>query len=367
MITLNKFQHNVLSLKQFLILLAVNICIWILVASTRKCPEIDPALLNAANNPDLANFTDSMPNLLPLDDGSLESNQLLRPVRVGPNKKMIRTKSHLPCPLELDAEKKFRTFEINTSPKFELNRQKFLLNITPGELNTLEEQIQSFKENLFLAIYLNRTIVLPNFFKSLNDHSIKTNLHAKNLIDPQDWIAMNKLMKYVPVITLDELYEHCTRFDIAYMLKSSPPLPLHKSILDEMERIEKFTGVHILDETTNRFRGTFVKAKKNENGEVPVVRLNSDYIQHEYFDMHRDDSKCALTINPKNDIAYISHLQQWADQMGGDHDYVSIDTDLPLVSAMVMKATGRPKYVKSIVDKFKDPWTSSLFYIFPRN
>ena len=339
-----------LSIKQFIILVNLNILFWIII-STIQCSNQDQ---NSNNNSTSTNFTDSVPELLPLDDANLQTNTgLLKPVHVGPSKKDLREKSHLPCPFELDSERKFRLFEVNDKVKFYTDRNRFLLNISPGELNTPEEQLKAFKETVFLALYLNRTIVLPNFFKSDMDKALQENIHAKRIVDAQDIISINKLWKYFPVITMDELYEHCISFDIGYLFKNTAPLPLAEPILDEMDRIERFTGSKIMDPAMNRFRGSFVKPKKDMvTGDIPEIPFNSGRILN-YFEDHDTSAKCALAINPKDDVNYLQNLQKWADMMGSESDFIERDTDLPLVASTVVKATGRSKWVKNVVDKFK--------------
>lgn len=350
-----------LSAKQFAVFICINVIFWIISLSTRNSSSQDAN--NQSESSELSceglsngEFSDEVPSLLPLDDANLETNVLLKPVHVGPNKKQERSKSHLPCPLELEAERKFRLYMVNNVVKFNLDRNKFLMNISPGELNTPEEQLLAFKETLFLAIYLNRTVVLPSFFKDNYDSSTKNNVHGKKTIDAQDFIAINKLMKYFPVITIDELYEHCTSFGSAYLLPNLGPLPLKDPILEEMHRIEKTTGVHLLDPEMNRFRGNFIKTR-TEMLNSPLdkkgrITLNSNFIQNQLFE-DIEAAKCSLVINPKNDIQYGNYLNQWNTMMGSVEMMTDPDTDIPAVSAMVMKALGRPKWIKNVADKFK--------------
>ena len=239
-------------------------------------------------------------------------------------------------------------------------RDKFIINVSPGEINSPEEQIRALKETIFLAVYLNRTLVLPNFFKSKNDFSVRKNIHEKRVVDPQDWISMIRMMRYIPVITLDELYEHCIEFEVGYVFEDpdEPNFTIDPFVVKEMDRLEKETGVKFLSRDDDTFRGTLI-GPINSNSETDL-KMNSKSIPN-YFGENNPknyNARCVAVLNPKEIIPYGHHLKTWADMVGGGgtEDYVTLDTDLPLVSAMVMKSTGRPKWCKDIIDQFRTSW-----------
>ena len=69
-----------------------------------------------------------------------------------------------------------------------------------------------------LAIFLNRTVVLPKFFKHTFDPSYNKTKFSENIQNPEQRLDLEQLAKYVPVITFEEFSEVCQNgIDITFI------------------------------------------------------------------------------------------------------------------------------------------------------
>ena len=191
-----------LSAKQLVLFVVLNVICW-LVISFSQC--------NTFTNSNSTSVEDWEAG----DVADLVSDEpvITKPNGVGKNKKLLRISEHIQCPFEVNNEKKFRVFDPDINRhRISLRKDRFILNINDGDTFTPAQQIRAFRETLLFGIYTNRTVVIPPLFKDSNDPS-NENIHHKLFQETQDVIDIQKLMKYVPVITLDELAEHCVTFD----------------------------------------------------------------------------------------------------------------------------------------------------------
>ena len=339
--------------KQFVVLVTINIIIWMMVTST-KCADKN----GAENNQNMTDSGNKTEENNPFNNEPIfnSASDLFGPVQKRPNKKLSRMATHLACPFEQETERKFRIFDVNSKNRIPLRKDKFLLNINPGDAFRPAQQIHAFRETILLAMYLNRSVVIPPFFKDIHDDSNKNNKHHKSYQDGQEIIQLNKLLKYVPAITLDELYEHCTSFGLAY---NSGYLSWDE-LSDELDAVERFTGVHIFNPKTDQFFGKMVEPV-DKNG---FMDMNKNDIS-EYFYQHDDSAKCALFLSPFKTIDFETPLKTWAGEMAKDPGFgIELDSDTPLLASIALKATVRPKWVRPIVNKFLQDVGISRGYIF---
>ena len=138
-------------------------------------------------------------------------------------------------------------------------------------------------------MYLNRSVVIPPFFKDIHDPSIRQNKHHKLYQDGQEIIQLNKLLKYVPAITMDELYEHCTTFSLAY----NTGYLSWAELSDELDAVERYSGVHIFNPKTDEFIGQMVHPKDKDS----FMELNTKDVDNFWFE-HDSSAKCALFLSP---------------------------------------------------------------------
>ena len=67
-----------------------------------------------------------------------------------------------------------------TPPRYILDPTKFIINVSPFGPNN---QFHGFRDTILMAIYLNRTLILPKFFKHGSDPSYSTKNFTKNVQD----------------------------------------------------------------------------------------------------------------------------------------------------------------------------------------
>nr|XP_039266084.1 uncharacterized protein LOC120341613 [Styela clava] len=94
---------------------------------------------------------------------------------------------------------------IYDKPMFQLNPDKFFLPVLVGGPNN---QIIGFQDSLFTAIKLNRTIVIPKFFKHFTDTQV-TASRGLSYIYPGHRVNCEILCKFISCITLDQFQEAC--------------------------------------------------------------------------------------------------------------------------------------------------------------
>ena len=97
------------------------------------------------------------------------------------------------CPYS-EPEQSWRDVE----PELNIRRTHYLLNLSPFGPNN---QFRGFRDTIILAYYLNRTIVLPPFFKHKSDPSHKLYFQYKNVENATHKIDVLELAKWIPVIT----------------------------------------------------------------------------------------------------------------------------------------------------------------------
>ena len=91
-------------------------------------------------------------------------------------------------------------------PKHNLRTDKFLLNLSPYGPNN---QFRGFRDSIILAYYLNRTVVLPLFFKHPSDPTYYRWWLMKNLESANQKVDVEKLASFVPIVTFEEFSREC--------------------------------------------------------------------------------------------------------------------------------------------------------------
>ncbi|CAG5104423.1 Oidioi.mRNA.OKI2018_I69.chr1.g1246.t1.cds [Oikopleura dioica] len=90
-------------------------------------------------------------------------------------------------------------------PKYNLNQEKFLSAFVARGPNN---QIYSLRETIYVAIALNRTLILPPFFK--HDRGDPTSNGSNTaIVDFEQRIDIQKLTKLIPVVFTSEAAEKC--------------------------------------------------------------------------------------------------------------------------------------------------------------
>ena len=115
------------------------------------------------------------------------------------------------CPFEHpDKAKLYEPEENGNKPRYQTVREdKYLFSVSPFGPNN---QLRGLRDSIMLAIYLNRTYVLPSFFKHSTDASYNEDeLH--NMQNANEKIDVYQLSQFVNIITMEELSKKGTCLD----------------------------------------------------------------------------------------------------------------------------------------------------------
>ena len=295
------------------------------------------------------------------------------------------------CPFELNSN----YADSNTLKKIKpllnsIRRDHFLLNLSPFGPNN---QLRGFRDTLILAIYLNRTIVLPPFFKHRTDGSVL--LNGYNYQEPQQKLDAVEIAKLVPVVTLDQFSKVCGGVDNSQVSTYKGRidetagidelfLARRDSITDEIksgkfETFERITKLKVINPMMNGVLGKttvneyFYKHEKNAKKRNPqvYVEMTSTNVQKAYGNgTDSVDGKCAIWMQPYRNMLFSNHLLGWVYKFGihidiensltnfdtgnsnGDrnpNDLLSMQGEL---SARMMQATCRAKSVRTAAKEF---------------
>ena len=212
------------------------------------------------------------------------------------------------------------------------------------------------------ALYLNRTIVMPPFFKHNTDPSTKREGYLYQ--DPQEKLDGEEIAKLMPVITLEEYSEKCHHgLDVAFLARATS----NTSEVKRLGLFEKILDFPIIKRPYNLYDQVFT---------APTV-INPDAIQHRrqqsecYIQMTKEsamnaygpeatpdsnDGKCALWVEPYRNMMILDHLEFWSGQTGfPTRDLADSNSllDHPAeLAARMMEATCRSKSVRSAASEF---------------
>ena len=123
-------------------------------------------------------------------------------------------------------------------PKYRLNPNKYLSAVLPWGPNN---QIRGLMETILLAIKLDRTLVVPPFFKHKIEANDDQSAYAMST-DPTLWLDISKLSTLIPIITFDELRTKCKSWEVIFLAK-----PVDKGpIFDRFASFQSFSGLTFL-------------------------------------------------------------------------------------------------------------------------
>lgn len=104
------------------------------------------------------------------------------------------------CPFDLHS--KSSSQQDSHQPLHNVRKTHYLLNLSPFGPNN---QFRGFRDSLMLSIYLNRTLVLPLFFKHNSDPAYDFNNMYNNIQPADQRVDVEILKRYTRVITIEEL------------------------------------------------------------------------------------------------------------------------------------------------------------------
>ena len=138
----------------------------------------------------------------------------------------------------------------NITPRKHLHHDRYLLNLSPFGPNN---QIRGFRDTIVLAIYLNRTIIMPPWYRHEFDPALKR-IQGKrdrdlNYRDFSDLMDVEELAKYVTVLPFSALKDVCPDgMDAAFFARD--PVAYHT--WNQMQSYEHLSNVSITRNLTER-------------------------------------------------------------------------------------------------------------------
>lgn len=289
--------------------------------------------------------------------------KLISKVDARPKPSLIYTTESTPgmqsCPFEYKSE--YQTSFKHVKPLLNsIRRDHFLLNLSPFGPNN---QLRGFRDSLVLSIYLNRTVVIPSFFKHRTDPSYHS---GSTYQDGQQKIDGLKLAEFVPTITMKEYGGKCLNgMDVVYLARKSS----NSSQFSRVQTYEQILGFSIL----NRDR------KVNKDAMIAPTVINPEFYakktrEEVYISPNKvaaekafgktapnsNDGPCAMWQEVYRNMLLLSPLGHYAARKDPDFKVDQPELDdldrLKLSEEIVAKAvlaTPRPRPVRDAASEFR--------------
>jgi len=224
---------------------------------------------------------------------------------------------------------------------------------------------------VILAIYLNRTVVIPPFFKHGTDPSYKNKDSDSILNNTQPgWtkIDVEKLAEFVPVISYEHFVRKCHNFDHAYFARRYIPGGLFEQMrayeflaekelgfsdfLLKNQTIESFNKfpeiardvVFPRNDGYNRVYSETVKNVVNEQLYLPMKKVGVDMA----YGRQHNEGRCAVWLSPFRNMYWNRALL-----------FNQGDTGAKDLAADMVEHVTRPKSVKIYAEQFINQYFSS--------
>lgn len=302
------------------------------------------------------------PNLLNPDYGVVNASASARYQHLAaPNKYIpIEKYSHV-CPFE-HTEGSYSLHQDLAKIKpllSSIRTDHYLVNVSPFGPNN---QLRGFRDTLMLSIFLNRTIVIPQFFKHRSDPSV--NILGYLYQDGQQKIDAEKLAEFMPVTTLDHFADECRGgLDVMYLARKH-------SVEDELRHLntfERITKIPILRKGGNpridgyTYAPTVININKFGVGSLKGRSSGSSKADEVYVSPNKysvamtygpkskgsNDGKCAMWLEPYRNMQFARHVAIWNSKFTHfSEDVEQILSKPDELSARMMEATIRSKSVR---------------------
>ena len=249
-----------------------------------------------------------------------------------------------------------------------IRKDKFLLNLTPFGPNN---QLRGFRDTIFLSIYLNRSIILPPFFKHSSDPAQLRNGYYYQHHDEK--FDSRKLAELLPVVPFGEKYfnQACPDgIDDALLVRKD-------SNVTEIKRfalLEFLLGTKLFNDDDSEVSGSesepghsslkILKAKTHLPTQMFIhhkhkqAYLHMSHMVKAAYNFDNRNSRCVLWLQPYRNMEYTPELLQWSGSLKNKFETYdsSNETDLllrkPELAARVILATSRPENVVLAANEF---------------
>lgn len=267
------------------------------------------------------------------------------------------------CPFEPVSETRLEEIE----PKYNLRRDHYLINLSPFGPNN---QFRGLRDTVMLAYYLNRTVVIPPFFKHTSDPSFNSFTYRKNCQRGVEKIDVEKLATWIPVMTFEEYAKRChAGIDMAMYARSEIP---HGTFIN-LHAYEQMLNISIYHNQTDEELGKNfnigtkynILPKKDFTNEFKVMRspygvmyqqlylnMKEHGINAAYGETKYPNAPCAFWVLPFRNLYWNrAILYGQGDKNAGE-----------LAKEMVVH-TSRPPHISEFARKFAQRVMHGMPYI----
>lgn len=254
------------------------------------------------------------------------------------------------CPFDYPAKK----FDVEAELQkinsiLNVRKDKFLLNLSPFGPNN---QFRGFRDTVILAYYLNRTIVLPLFFKHQSDPSLNPVVRKHEYQNATEKLDVFSLKKLMNVITFSQFSKECEKgIDMTLFARRNTGggswLQLkayqHRSKIEmtKLQTIREFNKNPKISEINIFPRkdgvNKFTQGAQNGNEQISILPTNYS-VQAAYGpEKVGADPKCVLWMQPFRNL-------MWEHAVSTKQNFTG-RRDANIIRKMVLSTT-RPKSVQ---------------------
>nr|XP_039259220.1 uncharacterized protein LOC120335707 isoform X1 [Styela clava] len=226
-------------------------------------------------------------------------------------------------------------------PQIKLNSERFLL---PLLYNGPTNQIWGLRQAAYVAILLNRTLVLPLFHKHILDES-----GPGTIIDASHRFQVDSLSRLMSVVTVDKYHQHCGK-NVDVVLQATTP---RDWTVESLKQAEKELNLEFLQRSS--------KGIINRSGPFfPNIKVKAPFTAHADNSRiirmaYKSDEKCAIYQFPFREIKMnVDHTPNQKENIGDVHLFSESTDDISsraLVNSLFQNMLP-PKYIQEITETF---------------
>lgn len=229
-------------------------------------------------------------------------------------------------------------------PLIYLDSSRFLY---PVLVNGPNNQLIGLRDSLYLAVRLNRTLILPQFFKHKTDSSSSSDRQ----LPASQRIEVATLARFISILPFSEIQNNCFHgFDSLFFNS-------YKSSKSSLAKVEESIGVPVYKKKTGEHPERYPKNMKTSFGHH---NIKSD--RDSLFSLYDSPGRCALYAFPFRSVG----VKEKSETLRKMYEYTSEENvmahDMKLIDpndlqdedlySLIVHATPRPKYIHEIVKGF---------------
>nr|XP_039265613.1 uncharacterized protein LOC120341204 [Styela clava] len=228
-------------------------------------------------------------------------------------------------------------------PVIRLNPDKFLLPIPHNGPNN---QLIGLREATFVAIRLNRTMVIPRFFKHFSDGSVTS--RKRWYIFPGHRIDIERYCKFVSCVTIEQFQEACGRqLDAVVFLQHTTE--------NNLKGWERYTGMRFRRKVEGYQSGKNDPEEANvdfiPDFPVPGGRKYRKFFAKEIKGLFESEARCVVYPDPLYNLLLRKPRKRKISELVKNQEDLKRLTDYQL-SLSIAVALGSPEYIKNISKDF---------------